>query len=139
MSTVRSELADGVATVTIDRTDAMNALDVATKIALRDTLATVASDPAVRCVVLTGAGRAFCVGQDLNESQARRAAEEPPADPDQPLPVLVDEYNPLILALSRLPVPLVVGINGACAGAGMGIALTGDLRVAAAGDRAGRR
>lgn len=93
----------------------------------------VAADGSVRAVLLTGTGRAFCVGQDLHESQARRAEEEPPGDPDQPLPVLVDEYNPLILALSRLPVPLVVGINGACAGAGMGIALTGDLRVAAAG------
>jgi 2-(1,2-epoxy-1,2-dihydrophenyl)acetyl-CoA isomerase len=94
----------------------------------------IAADDAVRAVLLTGTGRAFCVGQDLNESRARReGAVELPEDPDAPLPVLVEEYNPLILALSRLPVPFVVGINGACAGAGLGVALTGDLRVAAAG------
>jgi 2-(1,2-epoxy-1,2-dihydrophenyl)acetyl-CoA isomerase len=96
----------------------------------------IAADDSVRAVLLTGTGRAFCVGQDLEDSSVRRApAPDPDADPDAPMAVLVEEYNPLILALSRLPVPLVVGINGACAGAGLGVALTGDLRVAAAGAR----
>ncbi|WP_040338918.1 enoyl-CoA hydratase-related protein [Candidatus Blastococcus massiliensis] len=127
--TVTREDSAGVATITMLRPGLSSTSRKELLAAVRD----VAADESVRAVLLTGTGRAFCVGQDLNESRARRAAEEPPADPDAPLPVLVEEYNPLILALSRLPVPLVVGINGACAGAGLGVALTGDLRVAAAG------
>jgi len=61
------DLIDGVATVTFNRPDAMNALDIATKDLLLATLRQVAEDPSVRCVVLTGTGRAFCVGQDLRE------------------------------------------------------------------------
>jgi 2-(1,2-epoxy-1,2-dihydrophenyl)acetyl-CoA isomerase len=131
--TVTREDSAGVATLTM----LQPGLSVASRRELLAHAQDVAADESVRAVLLTGTGRAFCVGQDLNESRARREAElpdtAPPEDPDQPLAVLVEEYNPLILALSRLPVPLVVGINGACAGAGMGIALTGDLRVAAAG------
>ena len=63
-------LADGVATITLNRPEAMNGLDVATKDLLRDTVHRVAEDPEVRCVVLTGSGRAFCVGQDLKEHLA---------------------------------------------------------------------
>ncbi len=127
--TVTREDSGGVATLTMLRPG----LSSASRRELLAHAQAVAADETVRAVLLTGTGRAFCVGQDLKESQARRAAEEPAVDLDQPLAVLVEEYNPLILALSRLPVPLVVGINGACAGAGMGVALTGDLRVAAAG------
>ena len=61
------DLTDGVATITLNRPDAMNSLDVATKELLLETVQQVAEDPAVRCVVLTGTGRAFCVGQDLKE------------------------------------------------------------------------
>lgn len=128
--TVTREDSAGVATLTM----LQPGLSAASRRELLAFTRDIAADESVRAVLLTGTGRAFCVGQDLNESRARRAAEpEPSDDPDQPLAVLVEEYNPLILALSRLPVPLVVGINGACAGAGMGVALTGDLRVAAAG------
>ena len=67
VSPVLLEVADGVATVTLNRPDAMNSLDVATKEALLAVVRQVAEDPAVRCVVLTGNGRAFCVGQDLKE------------------------------------------------------------------------
>ena len=61
------DVTDGVATITLNRPDAMNSLDVATKVALRDAVLEAAGDDAVRCVVLTGTGRAFCVGQDLKE------------------------------------------------------------------------
>jgi 2-(1,2-epoxy-1,2-dihydrophenyl)acetyl-CoA isomerase len=132
--TVTREDADGVATITMLRPGLSSTSRKELLAAAQD----VAADDSVRAVLLIGTGRAFCVGQDLNESRARRAGEEMPdpdlpVDPEERLPVLVEEYNPLILALSRLPVPLVVGINGACAGAGLGVALTGDLRVAAAG------
>ena len=75
-----------------------------------------------------GSGRAFCVGQDLAEH-----VESLRGNAATSLSVVEDEYNPLVLALAGLRVPVVVGINGACAGAGLGIALAGDLRVAAAG------
>jgi 2-(1,2-epoxy-1,2-dihydrophenyl)acetyl-CoA isomerase len=88
----------------------------------------VASDPSVRAVLLTGSGRAFCVGQDLGQH-----VEALRGDAAMSLSVVEDEYNPLVRALTGLRVPLVVGINGACAGAGLGLALAGDLRVAAAG------
>ena len=61
------EVSDGVATVTLNRPEAMNSLDIATKEALLEALRTAAADEAARCVVLTGTGRAFCVGQDLKE------------------------------------------------------------------------
>ena len=67
MADVLLDLTDGVATVTLNRPEAMNALDVATKEVLLASLHRVAEDPTVSCVVLTGAGRAFCVGQDLRE------------------------------------------------------------------------
>jgi 2-(1,2-epoxy-1,2-dihydrophenyl)acetyl-CoA isomerase len=133
--TVTREDSAGVATLTMLRPG----LSSASRRELLGLVREVAVDESVRAVLLTGTGRAFCVGQDLNESRARREATAGPAetelphDLDQPLPVLVEEYNPLVLALSGLRVPLVVGMNGACAGAGLGLALTGDLRVAAAG------
>lgn len=128
--TVTREDSAGVATLTMLRSGLSSTSRRELLAAVRD----IAGDESVRAVLLTGTGRAFCVGQDLHESRTRRAGIPEPAEhPDEPLAVLVEEYNPLILALSRLPVPLVVGINGACAGAGLGVALTGDLRVAAAG------
>ncbi|TKJ29473.1 enoyl-CoA hydratase-related protein [Blastococcus sp. CCUG 61487] len=129
--TVTREDSDGVATLTMLRPG----LSTTSRRELFAHVQEVAEDPSVRAVLLTGTGRAFCVGQDLTDASVhRRPAETPPdEDLDAPMPVLVEEYNPLILALSRLEVPLVVGINGACAGAGLGVALCGDLRVAAAG------
>jgi enoyl-CoA hydratase/carnithine racemase len=87
----------------------------------------VAQDSSVRAVVLTGSGRAFCVGQDLAEH-----VEALRANPARALKVVADSYNPMVLALSAVPVPVVVGINGACVGAGLGLALAGDIRVASA-------
>jgi len=114
----------GVATITMLRPG----LSHASRTELLGVVRDVAADESVRAVLLTGTGRAFCVGQDLGEH-----IESLRGDAATSLNVVVEEYNPLILALSALRVPLVVGINGACAGAGLGIALAGDLRVAAAG------
>ena len=88
----------------------------------------MAADDSVRAVLITGTGRAFCVGQDLAEH-----LESLRGNAATSLNVVVEEYNPLILALAGLRVPVVVAINGACAGAGLGMALAGDLRIAAAG------
>jgi 2-(1,2-epoxy-1,2-dihydrophenyl)acetyl-CoA isomerase len=122
--TVTREDADGVATITLQQPGLTSQL----RRDLRGLLEEVAADEAVRAVLVTGTGRAFCVGQDLGEH-----VEKLRGNAAASLSVVEDEYNPMVLALAALPVPVVVGINGACAGAGLGIALAGDLRVAAAG------
>ena len=122
----RSDTA-GVATLTLHRPALSHQLRTELIALVRD----VAADQSVRAVLLTGSGRAFCVGQDLAEHVEVLRSGGPQADSS--LSVVEAEYNPLLLALAALQVPLVVGINGACAGAGLGIALAGDLRVAAAG------
>jgi 2-(1,2-epoxy-1,2-dihydrophenyl)acetyl-CoA isomerase len=122
--TVTRDDAGGVATLTLQRPGLSSAL----RRDLLDAVHSVATDESVRAVLLTGTGRAFCVGQDLAEH-----VESLRGNAATSLSVVEDEYNPLMLALAALRVPVVVGINGACAGAGLGIALAGDLRVAAAG------
>jgi len=122
--TVTREDADGVATITLQRPGLSSAM----RVDLVGVVHEVADDESVRAVMLTGTGRAFCVGQDLAEH-----VESLRGNAQTSLRVVEEEYNPLVLALAALRVPVVVGINGACAGAGLGIALAGDLRVAAAG------
>jgi 2-(1,2-epoxy-1,2-dihydrophenyl)acetyl-CoA isomerase len=122
--TVTREDADGVATITLQRPGLSHALRGDLLAAVTE----VAGDETVRAVVLTGTGRAFCVGQDLAEH-----VESLRGNAATSLSVVEEEYNPLILALAALRVPVVVAINGACAGAGLGIALAGDLRIAASG------
>jgi 2-(1,2-epoxy-1,2-dihydrophenyl)acetyl-CoA isomerase len=120
--------ADGVATIILERPG----LSGRSRAELTDAFRAVTADSSVRAVVLTGAGRAFCVGQDLNEH-----VEALRNDAATSLNVVADSYNPMVLALAAVPVPVVVAINGACVGAGLGLALAGDLRVAAAGARLG--
>lgn len=126
--TVTVTTTDGLATITLARAKAHNALDVATKVAFGDAVRAVADDPSVRAVLLTAEGKNFCVGQDLGEHVA--ALE---ADPATAMDTVSEHYNPLIRALAGLEVPVVVAITGACVGAGLGIALTGDIRVAGEG------
>ena len=122
---VRVETADAIATITLDRPEALNALTVPMKVELLAALQAVARDRSVRAVVLTGAGRAFCAGQDLKE----RLAPDP-----TPLEVEVrDRYNPIVRAMRALPQPIVGAINGVAAGAGASLAFACDLRVAAEG------
>src|SRR5215213_2268728 len=106
--TVTREDADGVATITLQRPGLSHAL----RGDLLAVVQEVAADDAVRAVVLTGTGRAFCVGQDLAEH-----VEALRGNAASSLSVVEDEYNPLVLAFSALRVPVVVGIDGACAGA----------------------
>jgi 2-(1,2-epoxy-1,2-dihydrophenyl)acetyl-CoA isomerase len=122
MADLRVETADGVATVTLDRPDALNALTVPLKEALIAAFVAFAGDPAVRAVILTGAGRAFCAGQDLRERLEPDAA---------PLDVEIRErYNPLVRAIHDLPKPVVAAVNGVAAGAGASLAFASDLRIA---------
>ncbi|MEP7192053.1 MAG: enoyl-CoA hydratase-related protein [Actinomycetota bacterium] len=118
------DIANGVATVTLNRPEAMNALDIATKDALLASLLQVAQDSEVRCVVLTGTGRAFCVGQDLREHIDLLSAR------DESLWTTVSEhYNPIVELLATMDKPVIAAINGVAAGAGASFAFAADLRV----------
>ena len=124
---VRLDLADGVATITLDRAAAMNSLDVATKVALRDAVTQVAEDPDVRCAVLTGTGRAFCVGQDLKEHVELLDS----GSSDQLFSTVPEHYNPIVTALMTMPKPVVAAVNGVAAGAGASLAFACDFRLLA--------
>lgn len=124
------ELDGGLAVITINRADAMNALDVPTKVALRDAVVEAAGDQAVRAVLLTGAGdRAFCVGQDLKEHLGllKRADETGEA----PLKTVSEHYNPLVRALTGMRKPTVAAVGGVAAGAGASLAFACDFRIVA--------
>ena len=124
---VRHDLEDGVATITLDRPEAMNSLDVATKEALLEAVQQAAKDDAVRCVVLTGTGRAFCVGQDLKEHVGLLQS----GTSDALFRTVPEHYNPLVTALATMPKPVVAAVNGVAAGAGASLAFACDFRVLA--------
>jgi 2-(1,2-epoxy-1,2-dihydrophenyl)acetyl-CoA isomerase len=117
-----------VAVLTLNRPARYNALTVELKTALLAAVTALAGQGDVRAAVITGAGKAFCVGQDLGEH-----AEALKTDPATAFATVDEHYNPIVLALSDLPFPVVAAINGPCVGAGLGFALACDLRVAAAG------
>jgi 2-(1,2-epoxy-1,2-dihydrophenyl)acetyl-CoA isomerase len=123
---VLCEVAGGVATVTFNRPDAMNALDTPTKVALLGILRGLADDQEVRCVVITGTGRAFCVGQDLREHiQLLQAHDE------SLWHTVPDHYNPIVELLTTMNKPVIAALNGVAAGAGAAFAFAADLRIAA--------
>jgi len=120
MAEVEVARAGGVLTITLNRPDVLNALNSAMHAGLREALAE-AEGPEVRAVVLTGAGRGFCVGQDLSEFG------EMPNVGDS----LKERYHPNVLAIRRLEKPVIAAVNGAAAGAGLSLACACDLRLAA--------
>jgi 2-(1,2-epoxy-1,2-dihydrophenyl)acetyl-CoA isomerase len=128
-SPVLLDLTEGVATITLNRPEAMNSLDVATKEALLETVTAVADDPAARCVVLTGSGRAFCVGQDLKEHVEILHS----ASKDELFTTVDAHYNPIVTALATMAKPVVAAVNGVAAGAGASLAFACDLRYLAEG------
>ncbi|MCS0634438.1 enoyl-CoA hydratase-related protein [Streptomyces sp. LP05-1] len=128
--TVLYEVNDGLATITINRPDAMNAVNTEAKAALRDALRQAAGDTAVRAVLLTATGRAFCVGQDLKEHVASLAADRE-AGTARTMETVREHYNPIVRAITGMPKPVVAGVNGVAAGAGLGFVLAADYRVAA--------
>lgn len=118
--------ADGVATITLARPQAYNAVTAALLRSLLTTLKELARDPDVRALVLTGEGKAFCAGQALDDPQIFSAAGDFEA-----ARAVREGYNPLILGLLGLEKPVVAAVNGVAAGAGFGIALACDFRIVA--------
>lgn len=123
MGPVDLEKQSGVAQITINRPDRLNALDGPCRAAMLEALEDAANDGTIRAVVLTGAGRAFCTGQDV-------AASEELVDAGT---TVRDTYNPLAREIRGMPKPVVAAINGPAVGAGLGLALMCDLRFMAEG------
>ncbi|MEQ1611288.1 MAG: 2-(1,2-epoxy-1,2-dihydrophenyl)acetyl-CoA isomerase PaaG [Hyphomicrobiaceae bacterium] len=124
--TVLVEHQHGVATITLNRPARLNSFNVEMHEGLSAALSAVESDADCRAVILTGAGRGFCTGQDLSE----RAVT--PGAPRRDLGTSLDErYNPLIRRMRNLPKPIIVAVNGVAAGAGANLALQGDIILAA--------
>jgi 2-(1,2-epoxy-1,2-dihydrophenyl)acetyl-CoA isomerase len=121
--TILFDVADGVATIALNRPERLNALTTGMTKELLSALKTCAKDDAIRCVVITGAGRGFSAGQDLAEF-GQVAGKLSVGDH------LRRGYNRLILAMRELEKPVIAQVNGVAAGAGLGIALAADMRIA---------
>jgi 2-(1,2-epoxy-1,2-dihydrophenyl)acetyl-CoA isomerase len=126
MPAIRVDRAEGVTTITLDRPDKLNSFNVEQHVDLAAALDEVDDDASVRAVLLTGAGRGFCAGQDLSERAvvAKGGAVDAGGALDK-------YYNPLVRRLRRMPKPVVCAVNGVAAGAGANIALSCDIVLAA--------
>ena len=124
--TILFELTGGIARLTLNRPDRLNSFNSAMHAEVRDALARLASDGSARVLVLTGAGRGFCAGQDLND----RAVAPDGAGVDLG-DSIEKNYKPLVLTLRGLPLPVIAAVNGVAAGAGANIALACDMVIAA--------
>ncbi|HEX6137863.1 MAG TPA: 2-(1,2-epoxy-1,2-dihydrophenyl)acetyl-CoA isomerase PaaG [Casimicrobiaceae bacterium] len=122
---IRFDSAEGIARVTLNRPDRLNSFTTQMHEELRDALSRVAGDESARVLLLTGAGRGFCAGQDLADR-----AVAPGAEPVDLGASIESNYRPLVLGLRGLRVPVVCAVNGVAAGAGANIALACDIVIA---------
>lgn len=121
--TILVEHQDDVVEITLNRPDSYNALTHKTAVELIDVFKKAKRNPDSHCILLTGAGKGFCAGQDLKEVENR--------GPDFSLRQhLLTSYNPMVIAMRTLEKPIIAAINGATAGAGLGLALACDIRYA---------
>lgn len=124
MPELTTERADtGVVTLTLNRPDSLNALSASLKETLRDALAELSADDGCRALVLAGAGRAFCAGQDLREHvEALRSGPDP-------MRTVREHYSPIATLLAGMPKPVVAAVRGTAAGAGAALAFLADFRI----------
>ena len=125
MNSVLLSIADGVAEITLNRPDRLNSFTQDMHEGLRGALQSIRANHTVRAVVLTGAGRGFCAGQDLAESLKSDTGQ---VDPSK---TLQENYNPFVQSLHEMPLPIIAAVNGVAAGAGTSIALACDIVLAA--------
>lgn len=116
----------GLRSITLNRPDRLNAFTADMLNRFNEVLQDSATDPAVRCVLITGAGRGFCAGQDLNDRSVAPGGAAPDLGES-----LENRYNPAVRAIRSMPKPVVIAVNGVAAGAGANLALAGDLVYAA--------
>lgn len=123
---IEFNITDGLATLTLNRPESLNSFTTEMHEEVRDAMTRVESDPSVRCLLLTGNGRGFCAGQDLNDRAVRPGTER------RDLSESVEQnYNPLIKRLAALSMPVICAVNGVAAGAGANLALACDMVFAA--------
>jgi 2-(1,2-epoxy-1,2-dihydrophenyl)acetyl-CoA isomerase len=130
-NTIMVDAEGGVMTITLNRPDVLNALNEQMSTELSAALRSAEREKSIRCIVLTGAGRAFCAGLDLRTVYEKFAGKEP-----QPMDyggLLRQRYNPIINRLRALEKPVIAAVNGVAAGGGLGLALACDLRICAGG------
>ncbi|MCK6453064.1 MAG: 2-(1,2-epoxy-1,2-dihydrophenyl)acetyl-CoA isomerase PaaG [Alphaproteobacteria bacterium] len=125
-STIRFAEDGAVATITLNRPDKLNSFTAHMHEELRDAVASVRDGRRARCLVLTGAGRGFCAGQDLSDRVMGEGSQ-----PIDLAHTLSTYYNPLVMALRALEMPVIAAVNGVAAGAGANLALACDIVVAA--------
>ena len=120
---IQTKKEGSVTKITLNRPDKYNSFVREMALALQEELKNAASDPDVRAILITGSGKAFCAGQDLQEA----------IDPNGPelTKIVSEHYNPLIMQIRELPKPVIMAVNGVAAGAGANIALAGDVVIAA--------
>jgi 2-(1,2-epoxy-1,2-dihydrophenyl)acetyl-CoA isomerase len=124
-SSILFDVNAGCATITLNRPDKLNSFNDAMHAAMRDAVGQCESDHSIRAVLLTGAGRGFCAGQDLGDRKPGDGAMPDLGD------TLERNYNPLVRRLRALPKPVVCAVNGVAAGAGANLALACDIVLAA--------
>jgi 2-(1,2-epoxy-1,2-dihydrophenyl)acetyl-CoA isomerase len=125
-ASIRFDLQDGIARITLNRPDKLNSFNDAMHAEVRAALAQVQADASARVLVVTGAGRGFCAGQDLGDR-----AVAPGGEPLDLGASIERNYRPLVLTLRALPMPVVCAVNGVAAGAGANLALACDIVLAA--------
>lgn len=123
---IKFDINEGAATLTLNRPKALNSFTAEMHAEIRQVMQQVIDDPDIRCLVITGAGRGFCAGQDLGD----RAMNTDGGVPDVGASV-EKNYNPLIRNIMNLPKPVICAVNGVAAGAGASIALACDIVLAA--------
>lgn len=128
--TIKYEIKGATALITINRPQVYNALNIQGKLDIAQGIKTANSDASVRSIILTGEGKAFCSGQDLNDRTV-----DPSKGPVDIGHTLETEWNPLVEAIRSSDKPVIAAVNGVCAGAGLSVVLACDFKVSAPGVR----
>lgn len=123
--TIKYELANGIATLTLNRPEVFNSLNEIMHTELKDSLKNIKNDKSIRVLIITGNGKAFCAGQDLNDRSVNNSDEKLDLGES-----IERKYNPLIKSIYNLQIPVICKVNGVAAGAGVGIALACDFVIA---------